>query len=721
MPQAIPGVSSSSPPAQSRSGGPLLRVVSPAELDAQDRARLAAVSEANRPQKQPDDLGAYIRQRWMAFRNHRNQGNDPLNFRLLRAQRMFEGKYDPEKLREIKKFGGSEVYSRMVAVKCRGATSLLRDVYLGATRPWDITPQPDPPVPPEIKANIIHLVSTEVSTMQQAGQPVLHDQVHARFLGLMHAAQQAARRTAMGQADSASNKIDDILRDGGFYQALTQFLIDLPLFPFACLKGPTVKMLPKLTWVQGQPVVMQQPRLCWERMAPFDLYWTPGASCIEEAEVIERKRLTRTDLNALIGLPGYSEEAVRAALQDYSNGLREWLDWPDMEQALNEGRESPDFNQSHMIDALEYSGNVQGRMLLDQGIDSKQVPDLDRDYSVQSWVVGRHTLKTQINPSPQKRHNYFITSFEKVPGTVHGHGLPDILEDLQEIANAVLRALVNNMGMASGPQVVINTDMLAPTENEDDMYPWKRWKVSGDPLGGNQKPVDFFQPPSISQELLTVYSAINTLADDISAIPRYLTGEAVSGGAGRTASGLSMLMGNAQKVLQTVASNVDTDVIQPLLSALYDMIMLTDDTGMLTGEEQIVVNGVNVALQRDTERQKQLQFLQITGNPIDAPIIGEVGRARVLRAIAMGLGLPDDVVPSDQEVQSKVEAQQKAQQAQAIIAAHSGQPPGKPGQKPPAGSAAQAQGNQAPEPTPARLSDHAPPVNAQQQGMPYNG
>src|ERR1700688_482536 len=144
MPQALPGVSSSSPPAQSRAGGGFLRVVSPDELNQQDQARLAAASEASRPPAPTStDLGAYIRQRWQAFRNHRNQGNNTIADRLLRAQRMFEGKYDPEKLAEIKKFGGSEVYSRLVAVKCRGASALLRDVYLGSDRPWSIDPQPD--------------------------------------------------------------------------------------------------------------------------------------------------------------------------------------------------------------------------------------------------------------------------------------------------------------------------------------------------------------------------------------------------------------------------------------------------------------------------------------------------------------------------------------------------------------------------------------------------
>lgn len=685
-----------------------MRLVSPAELDEQEGQRLAALSAANRPLPLEADLGAFVRQRWMMFRNHRNQGNNPINARLLRAQRMFEGKYDPEKLAAIKEFGGSEVYSRMVAVKCRGATSLLRDVYLGPDRPWDIEPQPDPPIPPEVRASIIQLLAVEVATNQAAGQPTLQDQVHMRYVGLMHAAQQAARRNAMLQAGSASDKVDDILRAGQFYDALAEFLVDLPLFPYACLKGPVVRMVPELTWVQGQPLMQKRARMFWQRISPFDLYWSPGVARIEDAEVIEKKRLTRTDLNDLIGLPGYNEAAIRGALQDYDHGLREWLDYPDTEQALNEGRENPTFNQSQMIDAIEYHGNVQGQMLLDQGIDQKLIPDLDRDYAVQTWVVGRYTIKTQLNPNPRKRHPYYVTSFEKVPGTILGHGLPDILEDMQEMANAALRALVNNMAIASGPQVVVNDERLSPTENGDSLYPWKRWHVQDSPLAGGQgqKPIDFFQPQSNSQELLTVYREVSNLADDISAIPRYVTGESLSGGAGRTASGLSMLMGNSSKVLQTVAANVDGDAMRPILHDLYDMIMLTDSSGMLTGEEEIKVNGVNVAVQKETERQKQLQFAQITANPMDMQVLGIPGRAKILRALSSSLGLPDDIVPDDTTIENQVKAQQMVANVQ-----HAAGGPQQ-GQQPQG-----ATGQQAPKPTPSSHADHAPPVNNfQQQG-----
>ena len=63
--------------------------------------------------------------------------------------------------------------------------------------------------------------------------------------------------------------------------------------------------------------------------------------------------------------------------------------------------------------------------------------------------------------------------------------------------------------------------------------------------------------------------------------------------------------------------------------------------------------GVNVAMQRETQRQRQLEFLQITANPIDMQIMGPVGRANVLRPVADGIGLEGDtIVPPEEEIKA---------------------------------------------------------------------
>lgn len=191
--------------------------------------------------------------------------------------------------------------------------------------------------------------------------------------------------------------------------------------------------------------------------------------------------------------------------------------------------------------------------------------------------------------------------------------------------------------------------------------------------GQAQVPISFFQPNSIAQELLMVYDKLNGMADDASAIPRYLQGSS-AGGAGRTSSGLAMLMGNASKVLQTVAANIDRDVFEPLLTSLYDIIMMTDTSGLLSGDETVRVMGVTVAIQRETQRARQLEFLQITANPIDTAIMGPEGRAQVLRTVSEGIGMPGtEIVPSDDVLKER--QQQAAAQAKAAAQAQGSQAP----------------------------------------------
>jgi hypothetical protein len=694
----------------------MVQIASPDEVTAAEQRRAQEQAEAKAAANESNtltQLAGFIRSQWTMMRNHRNSMAG-WSERLLHAQRVFNGKYDSAKLAEIQQFGGSTIYSRMTAVKCRGASSLLREVYLGNDKPWGVDPTPEPTLPEDIMGTIKQLVMAEMQSAMAGGQQLDMNAMRDRIEGLKAAAERAAVKKARDQAKRAETKLNDFLVEGGFYKALAEFLVDLPVFPIAIIKGPVVRIVPSVTWVDGKAVSEPRAKMFWNRVSPFDLYWTPGVSDITDAAVIEVTRVTRADLNDLLGVPGYDEQAIRTVLQDYGRGgLRDWMDGTDSERAVNENREDPTFNQSGIIDCVEYHGNVQGRMLLDWGMDAGIVPDADRDYFIQAWLIGRHIIKVQVNPSPRKRHPYFITSFEKVPGTPVGNALPDILGDLQDAANATMRSLVNNTSISSGPQVVIDDNRIVSNGDNDNLYPWKRWHTAADPMapaqGGAQAPISFFQPTSNAQELLGIYEKLSQMADETSAIPRYITGSERLGGAGRTASGLAMLMGNASKILQTVAANVDRDVIEPLVSMLYDMVMLTDTTGLLRGDESIRVRGVDVAVQRETDRQRQMEFLQATLNPVDQAIMGPMRRAKILRSVGEGIGLAgDDVVPPEDELKQQIEnaARQQAQQAAMGVT-----PPGNPDEP---GAAPGEPGNQPPKPSTPALGA---PEGAAMRGM----
>jgi hypothetical protein len=644
----------------------VIQFTPPAQLEQQlsdAAANKAAAAQPANAEPQYPQLAGYVKAQFEIFRNHRNT-NAGWSNRMLAALRSFNGQYDPTKLAEVTKFGGSTVYARMIAQKCRAASSLLRDIYLGQDMPWALQAPQNPEIPKDILAKIDQLVQQEAQQVQQQlGTPASPSDLQERKRGLLEQAEEAAKKKAAAQARTSQDKIQDMLDDGGYYDALAEFLVDLPIFPFACIKGPVVKVIPTVIWPQGggAPTVKQTPTLTWNRVSPFDIWFTPGVADIENANVIEKLRVTRAELNDLLDLPGYNQSEIRAVLDEYGRGgLYDNWDTTDAERSVLENRENPAWNRSGMISMMEFNGNVQGRMLQDYGM---VVQDELRDYHVQIWVVGSHVIKCHLSPSPRQRHPYFITSFEKVPGTPVGNGLTDLLADLQESANATLRALLNNIAISSGPQVVINDDMLAPEENGEDMYPWKRWHTRTDPmLSSGKQPITFFMPASNAQALMQVYEQLVSIADDVSAIPKYVGGQA-GGGAGRTASGLAMLMGNASKILQTVSANIDRDVIKGSMVQLQDLLLLTDTSGLLTGEENLTVQGVNVAIQRETLRQRQIEFLTATNNPTDQKIMGMKGRAVVLRSVSTTIGMPgEEIVPPEDEI-DKMVAQQKQAEA----------------------------------------------------------
>lgn len=699
----------------------LMNIVSEGELQQREQAVLNASLRKAQEDKQKityENLGLHIRNTFEEFRRARDMTGttgESLNNRIINALKAYNGQYTTQKLQEIKSFGGSEVYARLITTKCRGVTAMLRDIFLGNERPWGLSPTAWPTVPEDKGQEVDQLIQEELMNLQMMGlPPPTPSAIAERRRLLLTEAHRAAVQQAQESTQMAEDKLQDLLQEGGFYTALREFLIDFPIYPYAVLKGPLVKLTEDLRWENGEMTVKTVPGLFWTRVDPNDTYFALDATCVEDTPIIEKMRLTRGHLASLIGVPGYDEETIRTILRDYKEGLSDWLSWQDAEYAREKGHVDPQQNTGELIDTLAFYGNVPGSVLREYGFDGTEVPDPDVDYAIEAWQVGPHVFRAKITDNPRKRPPYYISAFEKVPGSLVGSGLNEVIADIAEIANATIRSLVNNMSLASGPQVALNESRLSPTTDADSMYPWKRWRFIDDPLGNQAPPINFFQPQSNAQELLQIFQQMTIQADEISAIPRYLTGSSNIGGAGRTASGLSMLMNNATKVLQNLAAQIDAEVMRPALQGLYDIVMLTDTTGLLKGDENIVVQGVSVAVQRDTDRMRQLEFLQMTMNPVDMQLLGPTGRATVLRKIADGLGLQGaKIVPSDKELRDRMEMER---QAAAQAAALGLPPPGAPQPEMAAPGAAPKEGTGPSEQNDNRFRSRSPEAVQRQGG-----
>jgi hypothetical protein len=193
--------------------------------------------------------------------------------------------------------------------------------------------------------------------------------------------------------------------------------------------------------------------------------------------------------------------------------------------------------------------------------------------------------------------------------------------------------------------------------------------------------VSFFQPNSNASELMGVYNTFSLMADEYSGIPRYMTGTEGTPGAGRTASGLSMMVGNASKVIKSLVSSLDIHVTQKLLRRAFDFKVQYDPEFNYSGDLQVVPRGALSLQVKESANMARMQFLQATMNPVDMQIVGVEGRAAVLRAVAGNLNMnTDSVVPSMSAMKIKEAKAVMAQQQQAAA----GPPPGQPGSQEPA-------------------------------------
>lgn len=639
-------------------GAALIPVVTAKELE--DEARRESEEKNATPLIQ--GLAAHVRSRWTVMRDHKQSHVEE---RLLECQRARDMEYSPNKLAQIRSQGGSEIYMGIVSSKCRTATAWLRDALLGtgSDKPWAIDPTPLPEVPPDVLQDLQSIMEMELQNYYAAGgEPVDPQQLQALADGMKETLMNQMQYEADKRVDKMEKKMEDQLVEGGFTKALHQFTDDIATFPFAVFKGPVPRKRKKLAWDGADLTTTETVVEEWERVDPFKFYWAPWGDDVQKMPCIELHTLTRDDLQAMIGVEGYDEASIRAVLADFGSGGVTWLE--DLDE-LHQDETDKDYTHAteDITTAIQLWDSIPGSMLTEWGLETEEELDPAMSYPCEVWLIKNVVIKAVLNYDRLGRKPYFVTSYEKVPGKLDGNGVASLAMDAQNMCNAAARSLANNMGISSGPQVGINISRLPAGEDISQMFPWKIWQFQQSEYGDTSAPIDFFQPQSNAQELMAVFERFLALADEVTGIPRYMTGEHVPG-AGRTSSGLSMLISNAGKSIKQVVSNIDHDVITPVLERQYHRNLLYSQDPDLIGDVNIVAKGAMALVVKEAEAVRKNEFLQVVLNsPVAQEIVGLPGAAELLRDMAQNLDMNvDRVVPTREAVERKVQQAQMMQQ-----------------------------------------------------------
>lgn len=599
------------------------------------------------PERVLNSLSAHVKKAW-----ERNKwAKREVEEELLRCRRQRNGQYDPDVLTKIRAEGGSEVFLNLTSPKCRALGAWLREFLLSDERNFGFEPTPIPALNAEQEAFVKSVVIQGVHEAGLRGVIPSPVDVAKTLRRVEEKFKLALYEKAQAIAKKMEDKCADQMAEGGWRRAMDGFIEDLTTFPTAFLRGPMPRSRKALKWAQAgrqwTTVVSKVIRLEWDRVSPFDIYPSANGQSTDEGDLLERYPLSRREILAFKDVPGFDNDVINSILEGHPNGYR-LNDINDQARVEAENRSDDYRMETNYYDCLLYWGDISGKMLAEWGLN---VPDEHDEYPIAAFMIDSQVFGVMLNDDPLGRRNYFAASFEMVPDSVWGKGPPQVLRDCQQMVNSGARALANNMGLAAGPIVEWNIDRL-PENEPVGIWAWRQIQTLNDPTGGSSPAVRFYQPSSHAQEILGVIQHWYQYADEVTGIPRYIQGQAKNvGGAGDTASGLSMLMGAAAKGLRQVLGNVDNYVIIPMLERQYMYNMRYDPDPSIKGDLQPVARGTTALLTRETMQQKLMAYAAAKANPIDAPIMGMKGRLALNREEARALNLPvDDIWPEEEDL-----------------------------------------------------------------------
>jgi hypothetical protein len=384
--------------------------------------------------------------------------------------------------------------------------------------------------------------------------------------------------------------------------------------------------------------------------------------------VVERHKMSRSQLRALKRRPFFRENAIDMAITFGEDYTKEW--WEQiMDDEANE-------EASERFEVLEFWGYVDTELLKEHKVDiPKEFRDLD-EVSVNIWVCRGQVLRLVMNPFTPSYIPYYAVPFEVNPYSFFGIGIAENMDDTQTLMNGFMRMAVDNAALSGNLIIEVDETNLVPGQDLA-VYPGKVFRRQGGAPGQSIFGTKF---PNVANENMQLFDKARVLADESTGFPSFAHGQTGVQGVGRTASGISMLMSAANGSIRSVVKNIDDYLLSPLGKAFFNFNMQFDFDPEIKGDLEVKAQGTESLMANEVRSQRLMQFLGVVQNPALAPF---AKMDYIIREIAKSMDLDPDKVAnslSDAAIQAEVLKKFQAENPQPQMA------PGAPGQQGPQGA-----------------------------------
>lgn len=578
---------------------------------------------------------------------------------LLACKHAAAGEYTPEELAKLEANKMPAVYMPLSDTKRRAAMAWASEIFLNTTeKAYLIRPTPIPDMPDTIVKAIGARVIQEWASMVSPNPPQTPEELQA-VAEIAQRRRDEIENLVREEAEKRANRLDRLIQDrlveGRWREEMQQAIDYLTTYGTVVVKivnRPRKRLKRKVNkYGLSEFSIGVEERLEFQAIDPIDCYPSDGARGIQDGYFCQRTRYTPEALSEMKGMKGCFDDAIKEVLRNYTeNGLRDYLAVDNQNDRLNNDEGLGE--RKATIEGFEFWGCVPGYLLkqhcVDVGPNKKELDD-DTFYDVNCIVVDQKVIYCEIVDDRLGRP-LFKGTFYHVPGSWWGESPVKKMRSVQRIANGCATSLAFNMGMASGPQVAV-TDYERLRDKDLTQKPWKVWVFDRARNGTTDVPIKFFQPNSNSTELMQLYDRMSREADSLTGIPAYAYGSDQAAGAGRTASGLSMLMDFSQRGMKHFAFSFDIDVNRPAISYLVALEMLNNNDEGIKGDVEVEAGGLLAIMTRDKSMAQLQEVLALCQNPLVANVIGEEGIAELLRKMVCLIPHinPDRVVPTREE------------------------------------------------------------------------
>ena len=428
---------------------------------------------------------------------------------------------------------------------------------------------------------------------------------------------------AMVAAKKMEKKIMDQLEESNASKHLRSTAFEMALFGTGIIKGPFAVNKEYPDWSETgeyNPKIKIIPQL--NHVSVWNFYPDPDANNMDEAQyVVERHKLSRTQLRALKRRPFFREKVIEECIEMGESYLKE--SWED---------DLADYEIHHDVnrfEVLEYWGILDKDYLDSEEVDlPKEFDDADQ-VQANIWLCQDKIIRLVINPFKPVRIPYMAVPYELNPYSFFGVGIAENMDDTQSLMNGFMRMSVDNAVLSGNLIIEVDETNLVPGQDLS-VYPGKIFRRQG---GAPGQAIFGTKFPNVSNENLQLFDKARQLADESTGFPSFAHGQTGVAGTGRTASGISMLMNAASGAIKNVIKNVDDYLLHPLGEGFFQFNMQFDFDPELRGDLEVKARGTESLMANEVRSQRLMQFLGVASNPALAPfakfhyIIAEIAKS----------------------------------------------------------------------------------------------